>query len=107
MNELWSNDRATRSRVRTTCDINSPPDISNFSVNLEDNNMDYIPEQPNFYAFCKLCGHILISRIKKKRPNMDEIDEHFALLNTNLQQCVSSIKDGSQNASELADIARA
>ena len=48
MKELWSNDKATRSRVRTTRDINSPPDISNFSVNLDDNNMDYIPEQPNF-----------------------------------------------------------
>ena len=48
MEELWSNDRATGSWVRTARDINSPPDISNFSVNLDDNNMDYIPEQPNF-----------------------------------------------------------
>jgi len=38
---------------------------------------------------------------------MDEIDDHFALLNTNLQQCVSSMKDGNQNTSELVDIARA
>ena len=38
---------------------------------------------------------------------MDDIDEHFALLNTNLQQCVSSIKDGNENASQLVDIARA
>jgi len=38
---------------------------------------------------------------------MDKIDEHFALLNTNLQQCVLSMKDGNQNASQLVDIARA
>ena len=38
---------------------------------------------------------------------MDGIDEHFALLNTNLQQCVLSMKDGNQNAFELVDIARA
>jgi len=38
---------------------------------------------------------------------MDEIDEHFALLNTNLQQCVSSMKDGNQNSFELVNIARA
>jgi len=48
MDELWSNDRATGSRVKTTHDINSHPDINNFSVNLDDNNMNYIPEQPNF-----------------------------------------------------------
>jgi len=48
MEELWSNDRANESRVRTTHNINSPPDICNFSVNLDDNNMNYIPEQPNF-----------------------------------------------------------
>ena len=36
---------------------------------------------------------------------MDGIDEHFALLNTNLQQCVSSMKDGNENASQLVDIA--
>ncbi|ESW30631.1 hypothetical protein PHAVU_002G169500 [Phaseolus vulgaris] len=48
MEELWSNDRATGSRVRTARDINSPPDMTNFSVNLGENNMDYIPEQPNF-----------------------------------------------------------
>ena len=28
--------------------MNSPPDMTNFSVNLGENNMDYIPEQPNF-----------------------------------------------------------
>jgi len=48
MEDLWSNDRATGNRVRTARDINSPPDISNFNVNLDDNNMDYILEQPNF-----------------------------------------------------------
>jgi len=48
MEDLWSNDKVTGSRVRTACDINSPPDISNFSVNLNDNIMDYIPEHPNF-----------------------------------------------------------
>ena len=48
MEELWSNDRATGSRVRTARDMNSPPDMTNFSVNLGENNMDYIPEQPNF-----------------------------------------------------------
>ncbi|XP_068483377.1 uncharacterized protein [Phaseolus vulgaris] len=48
MEELWSNDRATGSQVRTTHDMNSPPDMTNFSVNLGENNMDYIPEQPNF-----------------------------------------------------------
>jgi len=48
MEELWSNYIATGSRVRTARDINSPPDISNINVNLDDNNMDYIPEQPNF-----------------------------------------------------------
>jgi len=48
MEELWSNDRATGSRVKTARDINSPPDMTNFSVNLGENNMDYIPEQPNF-----------------------------------------------------------
>jgi len=48
MEELWSNDRATGGQVRTACDINSPPDMSNFNVNLEDNNMDYIPDQPNY-----------------------------------------------------------
>jgi len=37
---------------------------------------------------------------------MDVIDE-FALLNINLQQCVSSMKDENQNASELVDIAHA
>jgi len=36
---------------------------------------------------------------------MDEIDEHFALLNTNIQQCVSSTKHGNQTTSELVDIA--
>jgi len=46
MEELWSNDRATGSRAAR--DINSPPDLSNFSVNLGENNMDYIPEQPNY-----------------------------------------------------------
>jgi len=48
MEECWSNDRATGSRVRTTRDINSPAHISNFSVNLDDNNMDYISDQPTF-----------------------------------------------------------
>ncbi|ESW10229.1 hypothetical protein PHAVU_009G191700 [Phaseolus vulgaris] len=48
MEDLWSNDRATGNRVRIARDINSPPDISNFNVNLDDNNMDYILEQPNF-----------------------------------------------------------
>ncbi|ESW10244.1 hypothetical protein PHAVU_009G192600 [Phaseolus vulgaris] len=46
MEKLWSNDRATGSRAAR--DINSPPDLSNFSVNLGENNMDYIPEQPNY-----------------------------------------------------------
>ena len=48
MEELWCNDRATGSRVKTARDTNSPPDMSNFSVNLGENNMDYIPEQPNY-----------------------------------------------------------
>ena len=42
---------------------------------------------------------------KGKGPTMDEIDEHFALLNTNIQQCVSSVKHGNQTTSELVDIA--
>ena len=38
---------------------------------------------------------------------MDDIDEHFAMLNTNLQQCVSLMKDGNENSSHLVNIARA
>jgi len=38
---------------------------------------------------------------------MDDIDEHFALLNTNLQQCVSLMKNGNENASQLVNIVRA
>ena len=30
--------------------MNSPPHTTNFNVNLNDNNMDYIPEQPDFEA---------------------------------------------------------
>jgi len=119
MEELWSNDRATGSRVRTTRDINSPSDMSNFSVNLGDNNMDYIPEQPNYeeaddYVPRSPAPHFQSSDTpsdtlsntpsmlsagsagtsssqgsKRKDPTMDDIDEHFAMLNTNLQQCVS------------------
>jgi len=37
---------------------------------------------------------------------MNGIDEHFALLNTNIQQCVLSIKHGNQTTLELVDIAR-
>ncbi|ESW06728.1 hypothetical protein PHAVU_010G071400 [Phaseolus vulgaris] len=137
MEELWSNDRATGSRVRTTRDINSPPNMSNFSVNLGDNNMDYIPDQPNYeeaddYVPRSPAPHFKSSDTpsdtpsntptmsstgfagtsssrgsKRKGPTMDGIDEHFSLLNTNLQQCVSSMKDGNENASQLVDIARA
>ncbi|KAK8464002.1 hypothetical protein PHAVU_011G095800 [Phaseolus vulgaris] len=32
MEELWFNDRATGSRVRTARDMNSPPDMTNFSM---------------------------------------------------------------------------
>ena len=38
---------------------------------------------------------------------MDGIDEQFAMLNTNLQRCMSSMKDGNENASQLVNIARA
>jgi len=44
---------------------------------------------------------------KRKGPTIDDIDEHFAMLNINLQQCVSSMKDGNENASQLMNIARA
>jgi len=36
---------------------------------------------------------------KRKGPTLDGFDENFALLNTNLQQCVSSMKDENENAS--------
>jgi len=137
MEELWSNDRATGSRVRTARDINSPPDMSNFSVNLGDNNMDYIPEQPNYeeaddyvprspapqfqssdtpsdtpsntpsMSSVGSAGTSSSRGSKRKGPTMDDIDEHFAMLNTNLQQCMSSMKDGNENASQLVNIARA
>jgi len=137
MEELRSNDRATGSRVRTARDINSPPDMSNFNVNLRDNNMDYIPHQPNYeeaddyvpqspgphfrssdtpsetssntpsMPSAGFAGTSSSRGSKRKGPTMDDIDEHFELLNTNLQQCVSSMKDGNENASQLVDIARA
>ena len=129
MEELWSNHRVTGSRVRTTRDINSPSHMSNLSVNLGDNNMDYIPKQPNYeeaydYVPRSPAPHFQSSDTpfmpsagstgtsssrgsKRKDPTMDGIDEHFALLNTNLQQCVSSMKDENENASQLVDIARA
>ena len=44
---------------------------------------------------------------KRKGPTMYDIDEQFAMLNTNLQQCVSSMKDGNENASQLVNIAHA
>jgi len=103
--------------------------MSNLSVNLGDNNMDYIPKQPNYeeaydYVPRSPAPHFQSSDTpfmpsagstgtsssrgsKRKDPTMDGIDEHFALLNTNLQQCVSSMKDENENASQLVDIARA
>ena len=137
MEELWSNDRATGSRVRTARDMNSPPDMTNFSVNLGENNMDYIPEQPNFeeaddyvprspapqfqssdtpsdtpsnthsMPSAGSAGTSSSRGSKRKGLSMDGIDEQFAMLNTNLQQCVSSMKDGNENASQLVNIARA
>ena len=44
---------------------------------------------------------------KRKGPTMYDIDEQFAMLNTNLQQYVSSMKDENENASQLVNIARA
>ncbi|KAK8473516.1 hypothetical protein PHAVU_001G156300 [Phaseolus vulgaris] len=137
MEELWSNDRATGSRVRTARDMNSPPDMTNFSVNLGENNMDYIPEQPNFeeaddyvprspaaqfqssdtpsdtpsntpsMSSAGSAGTSSSRGSKRKGPTMYGIDEQFAMLNTNLQQCVSSMKDGNENASQLVNIAHA
>jgi len=137
MEELGSNDRATGSQVRTARDMNSPPDMSNFSVNLGDNKMNYIPNQPNyeeaddyvprspgpyvqssdtpsdtpsntpFMLSAGSAGTSSSRGSKRKGPIMDGIDEHFALLNNNLQQCVSSMNDGNENASQLMDIARA
>ncbi|ESW13068.1 hypothetical protein PHAVU_008G165300 [Phaseolus vulgaris] len=137
MEELWSNDRATGSRVRTARDINSPPNMTNFSVNLGENSMDYIPEQPNFeeaddyvprspapqfqssntpsdtpsnapsMPSAGSAGTSSSRGSMRKDPTMDDIDEQFAMLNTNLQQCVSSMKDGNENASQLVNIARA
>ena len=54
-------------------DINSPPHMSNFSVNLDDNNMDYIPEQPNFedvddYVPRSLVPHIQSSDTPSNTP---------------------------------------
>ena len=99
--------------------------------------MDYIPEQPNYeeaddYVPRSPAPHFQSSDTpsdtlsntpsmlsagsagtsssqgsKRKDPTMDDIDEHFAMLNTNLQQCVSSMKDGNENASQLVNIARA
>ena len=81
--------------------------------------MDYIPEQPNFEEADDNVPRSLDSHIqssdthsdtpsnthsmpsagttpsqgsKRKRHTMDGIDEHFALLNTNIQ--LSSMKDG-------------
>jgi len=111
--------------------------MSNFSVNLGDNNIDYIPDQPNYeetddyvprspgphfqssdtssdtpsntpsMSFVGSAGTSSSRGSKRKGSTMDGIDEHFALLNTNLQQCVSSMKDGNENASQLVDISRA
>jgi len=108
MEELLSNDRVTESRVRTARDINSPPDMSNLSVNLGDNNKDYIPDQPNYeeaddYVPQSPDPHFQSSDTpsdtpsntpsipstgsagtfssrgsKRKGPTMDGIDEHFA-----------------------------
>jgi len=99
--------------------------------------MDYIPEQPNYeeaddYFPRSPAPHFQSSDTpsdtpsntssmpsassagtsssrgsKRKGPTMDGIDEHFAMLNTNLQQDVASMKDGNENASQLMDIARA
>jgi len=135
MEDLWSNDKAIGIRVRTARYINSPPHINsphhinNFSVNLDDNNMDYILDQPNIeevddndprspapniqssdtpsMPFVGFADTFSSRRSKRKGPTMDGIDEHFALLNTNIQQCVSSMKHGNQMVSELVDIARA
>jgi len=79
MEELWSNDRATESRVRTTHDINSPPNISNFSVNLDDNNIDYILEQPSFeevddYVPRSLAPHIQSSDTPFDTPSNTPFD---------------------------------
>jgi len=101
------------------------------------NNMDYIPDQPNYeevddyvprspapyfqssdtpsdtpsntpsMSSAGSAGTSSSRGSKRTVPTMDDIDEHFALLNTNLQQCVSSMKDGNENASQLVDIARA
>ena len=113
MEELWSNDRATGSRVRTTRDINTPPpDMTNFSVNLGENNMDYSPEIPDFEEAndyiprspgpqfqsndtpsdtpsntpsMSSAGSASTSSSrgsKRKGPSMDDIDEQFAMLNS-------------------------
>jgi len=103
--------------------------MSNFIVNLGDNNMDYISDQPNyeeaddyvprspgphfqssdtpsdtssntpFMPSSGFAGTSSSRGSKRKGPTLDGFDENFALLNTNLQQCVSSMKDENENAS--------
>jgi len=128
MEDLWSNDKSHWKSGEDSRNINSPLHISNFSVNLDDNNMDYILEQQNFeevddYIPRSPASHIQSSDTlsntpsmsfagstgtsssrgsKRKGPTMDKIDEHFALLNTNIQQCVSSMKDGNQTVHKLS-----
>ena len=67
--ELWSNDRATGSRDRTARDINSPSDMSSFSVNLGDNNMDSNYEEANDYVSRSPATHFQSSDTPSDTPS--------------------------------------
>jgi len=86
--------------------IQSSDTPSNTPSDIPSNTHSETPSNTPSMPFAGSAGTSSSRGSKRKGPTMDGIDEHFALLNKNIQQCVSSIKHGNHTALELIDIAR-